>query len=80
MAALAPAPTSSRATVTLDDVRAATGFELQVAPDLGPVRPPGPAELAVVRGIDPLRVRHSEFSPAELRRTFSHSDHAGCAC
>ncbi|MGH3479477.1 MAG: CoA-transferase subunit beta, partial [Nocardioidaceae bacterium] len=57
--------------VSVDDVRAATGFELRVAPDLGPVHPPSAAELAVLRGIDPLGVRRSEFSAAELRRTFS---------
>jgi glutaconate CoA-transferase subunit B len=44
------------------------------------VRPPSTAELAVVRGIDPLGVRRSEFSAAELGRTFSDSINGRCAC
>jgi len=66
--------------VSLHEVRAATGFELRVAPDLSPVRPPSPAELAVLRGIDLLGVRRSEFSAAELRRTFSNSSSGRCEC
>ncbi|HEX8934284.1 MAG TPA: hypothetical protein VF788_08855, partial [Pseudonocardiaceae bacterium] len=66
--------------VDLETVRAATGFDLQVAADLSPVRPPSAAELAVLRGIDPLGVRRSEFSAAELRRTFSHSTSGRCQC
>lgn len=66
--------------VTVDEVRAATGFDLPVAADVTPVRPPSPAELAALRGIDPLGVRRSEFAPAELARTFSHATHLGCAC
>lgn len=66
--------------VTLDEVRAATGFELRVASDLSPVHPPSAAELAVLRAIDPLGVRRSEFSATELRRTFSYSTSGRCGC
>ncbi|MDP9220498.1 MAG: acyl CoA--acetate/3-ketoacid CoA transferase subunit beta [Actinomycetota bacterium] len=66
--------------VSLDEVRAATGFELQVAGDLRPVPPPGTAELAALRGIDPLGVRRSEFAPDELKRTFHAGHGAACAC
>jgi glutaconate CoA-transferase subunit B len=41
--------------VTLDQVRAATGFELDVAPDLARTEPPSPAELALLRTLDPDR-------------------------
>lgn len=66
--------------VSVAEVRAATGFELRVAGDLRPVAPPSPAELAMVRSLDPLRVRASEFAPAELARTFSQRDGQACAC
>jgi glutaconate CoA-transferase subunit B len=66
--------------VTVEEIRAATGFELSVAADLRPVRPPSPAEIAALRAVDPLGVRRSEFSPQELRRTFTHGDSAGCVC
>jgi glutaconate CoA-transferase subunit B len=71
--------------VTVEEIRAATGFELSVAADPRPVRPPGAAEIAALRAVDPLGVRRSEFSPRELRRTFTHGafthrDSAGCAC
>lgn len=66
--------------IDVETVRAATGFELRVAADLRPVDPPSAAEIAAVRGIDPLGVRRSEFSPDELRRTFTHGSRASCAC
>jgi glutaconate CoA-transferase subunit B len=66
--------------VGLDDVRAATGFPLRVATDLRPINPPSPAEIAALRAVDPLGVRRSEFSPQELRRTFTHGTSAACAC
>lgn len=66
--------------VSLEDVEAATAFELRVAPDLGTVPPPGTAELSALRAVDPLGVRRSEFSPQELRRSFSPGQRAGCAC
>ena len=66
--------------VSVEQVQAATGFELRVAADLRPVPLPSAAELAALRGVDPLGVRRSEFSPAELRRTFTHGEGAGCQC
>jgi glutaconate CoA-transferase subunit B len=66
--------------VTLDDIRAVTGFEFQVAGDLRTVPLPSAAELATLRAVDPLGVRRSEFAPAELRRTFTPREGAGCVC
>ena len=66
--------------VTLEEVEARTGFELRVAGDLRPVPPPGVAQLAALRGIDPLGVRRSEFSEEEMRRTFHPGTGAACAC
>ena len=66
--------------VTVETVRAATGFALQVAPDLRPVPLPSPGEIAALRAIDPLGVRRSEFAPDELKRTFTHGDSTACNC
>ena len=66
--------------VSVAEIRAATGFPLDVAGDLRPVRPPSAAELAVVRSVDPLGVRTSEFSSAELARVFTHGQSQDCAC
>jgi glutaconate CoA-transferase subunit B len=67
--------------VTIDDVRAATGFDLEVAPDVGLVPPPSREEIAAVRAVDPLGVRCGEFTPAELARTFRHeTDWQACLC
>jgi glutaconate CoA-transferase subunit B len=66
--------------VSVDDVRAATGFDVRVAADLRPVPLPSTAEIAALRGIDPLGVRRFEFAPEELRRTFTHGEGAGCLC
>lgn len=66
--------------VVRDDVRDATGFAFDVAPDLRQVPPPSAAELAVVRSIDPLGVRRSEFDAAELARVFRHEHGVACAC
>jgi glutaconate CoA-transferase subunit B len=66
--------------VSLDDVRAATGFDVRVAADLRPVPLPSAGEIAALRGIDPLGVRRSEFASEELRRTFTHGEGAGCLC
>jgi len=66
--------------VSVDEIRAATGFPLEVAGDLRPVTPPSAAELAVVRSVDSLGVRKSEFSPRELARVFSHVGGQDCAC
>jgi glutaconate CoA-transferase subunit B len=66
--------------VSLNQVREATGFAFDVAGDLRQVSLPSPAELAVIRSVDPLGVRRQEFSPAELRRVFEHGSGAVCAC
>jgi glutaconate CoA-transferase, subunit B len=66
--------------VNVAEIRAATGFPLDVAGDLRPVRPPSAAELAVVRSVDPLGVRTSEFSSAELARVFTPGQSQDCAC
>lgn len=56
--------------VTLERVQQATGFTFDVADGLATVTPPTQAELDVVRSIDPLAVRHAEFDPRDLARTF----------
>jgi glutaconate CoA-transferase, subunit B len=66
--------------VSVDEIRAATGFALDVAGDLRAPAPPSAAELAVVRSLDSLGVRKSEFSRAELAREFSHHPGQSCAC
>ena len=66
--------------VSVADVRAATGFALEVAGDLRAVSPPSTAELAAVRSVDPLKVRTSEFSRPELNRAFERGDGQDCAC
>ncbi len=66
--------------VSVADVRAATGFPLEVAGDLRTVSPPSAAELATVRSVDPLKVRTSEFSRRELDRAFERGDGQDCAC
>lgn len=66
--------------VRLEEIKAATGFELRVAADLRPVPLPSLAELAALRAVDPLGVRRSEFAPQELARTFTRAENPGCAC
>lgn len=66
--------------VSLDEVRAVTGYELRVAGDVRAVQPPGTAELAALRAIDPLGVRRSEFAPKELLRTFQAGTGDPCGC
>ena len=56
--------------VTVEEVRAATRFELLVADDVAVVPDPTAAELAAVRAVDPLGVRRSEFGPDDLARRF----------
>jgi glutaconate CoA-transferase subunit B len=65
--------------VSLDEVRAATGFELAVDPGLRPLPPPDPAVIALVRRLDPLGVRRREFSEQELQRRFRWAD-GGASC
>lgn len=66
--------------VAMEEIEAKTGFGLRVAGDVRPVPQPTPAELAVLRRIDPLGVRRSEFAPAELKRHFRAGASAACAC
>jgi len=66
--------------VSVADIRAATGFPLEVAGDLRTVAAPSAAELATVRSVDPLGVRTSEFSRRELDRAFERGDGQDCAC
>jgi glutaconate CoA-transferase, subunit B len=72
--------------VSVDEVRVATGFPLEVAGDLRAAAPPSTAELAAVRSVDSLGVRKSEFSPRELSRVFTRgtaqfgSTGQDCAC
>ena len=66
--------------VSLDEIGRATGFTLDVAGDLRTAAPPSLAELAVVRSVDSLGVRKSEFSPRELTRVFEHGRVQDCGC
>ncbi len=66
--------------VSVAEIREATGFPLAVAGDLRAAAPPSAGELAVVRSVDSLGVRRSEFSPRELSRVFSHGTGQDCAC
>jgi glutaconate CoA-transferase subunit B len=66
--------------VSVEQIEAATGFELRVAADLRPVPLPSASEIAALRAVDPLGVRRLEFAPEELRRTFTHGEKAGCLC
>ena len=53
---------------TLEQVRAATGFELQVAAPLPETEPPTAVELSAIRDrIDPLGVRRLEFLSGQAR-------------
>ena len=56
--------------VSLEEVRAATGFEFPVAPVLDTVEAPSREQIELVRRIDPLGVRRREFRPSELGRFF----------
>lgn len=60
--------------VTVDDIRQATRFDLDVASNVATVPEPTREELAAVRRIDPLGVRRAEFAPAELTRTYRIDD------
>lgn len=66
--------------VSVAEIREVTGFPLQVAGDLRRVAPPSAAELAVVRSMDSLGVRRSEFTARELTRVFTHGGGQDCAC
>jgi glutaconate CoA-transferase subunit B len=64
--------------VTVDEVQAATGFELHVPEDVPESIPPTDVELEVLRElVDPLATRHMEFKalrPAANRRLAEHRD------
>lgn len=60
--------------VAVADVEAATGFELRTAAEVGVIAAPTAAELAAVRGVDPLAVRHQEFGADERARAFDLDD------
>jgi glutaconate CoA-transferase, subunit B len=50
-----------------------TGFELEIAPDLGPTPPPTPEELRLLREeIDPLGIRRLELLSGSDRRELLH--------
>ncbi|HWG61238.1 MAG TPA: CoA-transferase [Streptosporangiaceae bacterium] len=66
--------------VSVPQVREATGFGFDVAGDLCAASPPSAAELAVVRSVDPLGVRRSEFAQRELVRVFTPGEGQACAC
>lgn len=53
---------------------AAAQFDVSPVGDLTPPPPPTAAEVAVVRELDPLGVRHREFADAELERRFTVTD------
>jgi acyl CoA:acetate/3-ketoacid CoA transferase beta subunit len=48
--------------VTVDEVQAATGFELVIPDDVPTSREPTPAELELLTVIDPRGLRHTEVS------------------
>lgn len=60
--------------IELSDIERATGFDLDVVPNLGVLADPTEAELAEVRAVDPLGVRRSEFSANELARRFGTAE------
>jgi acyl CoA:acetate/3-ketoacid CoA transferase beta subunit len=65
--------TSYHPGVTISQIRARTGFELQVAPDIHETPFPTPDELALLRGeIDPLGIRRLEAMSGAARRQLLH--------
>ncbi|PJF21196.1 MAG: hypothetical protein CUN56_12335 [Phototrophicales bacterium] len=55
--------------VTVDRIRAKTGFELEIAPDLHETPPPTPEEIRLLREeIDPLGVRKLEILSGTARK------------
>lgn len=57
--------------VTVDQVQAATGFDLPVADNVQSMPLPSVAELDVLRAIDPLGVHLAEFDGKERARRFT---------
>lgn len=56
--------------VSLDEVRASTGFPLAVAKKIETVPLPDAAAVAILRGLDPLGVHLKELPPKERERRF----------
>lgn len=54
--------------VTVDEVRAQTGFDLQVSDDLTETPPPTEEELETLAWVDPIGIRQFEFKSALERR------------
>lgn len=57
--------------VDLDEIADRTGFGLVVADHVSLVEPPDAETISLIRAIDPLGVRKSEFSSRELARDLS---------
>jgi glutaconate CoA-transferase subunit B len=57
--------------VALDEVRASTGFDLQVAPELEPMPLPDAEAVEIVRALDPLGVHLKELQPGDRERRFT---------
>lgn len=60
--------------VTVDEIRKATAFDLAIADDVTTVPPPDDAALAIIRTLDPLKIRDREFTPEELDRRYRLRD------
>jgi glutaconate CoA-transferase subunit B len=56
--------------VEIETITEATGFAFDTVTDVGFVDSPTDVELQLVRSIDPLGIRRSEFKPSELERRF----------
>jgi acyl CoA:acetate/3-ketoacid CoA transferase beta subunit len=48
--------------VSVDEVLAATGFELAIPEEVGTSRPPTPEESVLIESLDPQRLRHKEVT------------------
>lgn len=61
--------TSIHPGVTLERIRAKTGFELEVAPDVAETPPPSPEEVRLLREqIDPMGIRKLEILGGQARK------------
>lgn len=52
----------------INEIEAATGFDLVGSNDVEDIEPPSPETVNLIRDIDPLEVRKSEFKMADLDR------------
>jgi hypothetical protein len=67
--ATGPTVTSLHPGVTVEEIRAATGFQLSVAEDVSVTPPPSVELLRLIRSeIDPLGLRDLEFASSSGRR------------